>query len=244
MTSSFPEGELVAVDLYFDVVCPYAYLASTQLEGLLAGTSARLHLRPILLGGVFREIGQADDPNRTMSAARAEHGRRDLARWADRFGVPLRMPAAHPRRSVLAMRALTCCVAQAPRVGGVAPTPRTAVRSRETIVSRSLSATSDAQDLHRGMQALFDAYWVRGEDIADPAVVASALRRADLPGDELVARAGTPAIKDALFATTREAAGRGVFGVPTFVVSRPGHAPELFWGQDRLDWVRERLESA
>ncbi len=211
MTQTSTEVRALEVDLYFDIVCPYAYLASTQLDALMEGTSAHLRLRPILLGGVFREIGQADDPNRTMSAARAAHGRRDLARWADRFGVPLRMPLAHPRRSVLAMR--------------------------------TLCATSEAHELRRGMRALFEAYWVHGEDIADPATVASALRRAGLPGDELVALAATPAIKDALFARTREAASRGVFGVPTFVVSRSGHAPELFWGQDRLDWVRQLLES-
>jgi len=100
MTSAASEGHAPEVVLYFDVVCPYAYLASTQLDALVAGTSARLRLRPILLGGVFREIGQTDDPNRTMSEARAAHGRRDLARWADRFGVPLRMPGAHPRPPV------------------------------------------------------------------------------------------------------------------------------------------------
>lgn len=198
-----------SVDVYFDVVCPYAYLASTQLDAMLRGTSATLRLRPILLGGVFRELGQADDPNRTMSEARAAHGRRDLARWADKFGVPLRMPRAHPRRTVLAMRCLC--------------------------------ATRDERELAIGMRALFDAYWVRGEDIAEPEAVARALARVGLTGDELVARAGTAPIKDALFASTRAAAARGVFGVPTFVVSRLGHQDELFWGQDRLDWVRERL---
>lgn len=198
-----------SVDLYFDVVCPYAYLASTQLEAMLRGTTATLRLRPILLGGVFRELGQADDPNRTMSEARTAHGRRDLARWADKFGVPLRMPRAHPRRTVLAMRALC--------------------------------ATRDELELQLGMRALFEAYWVRGEDVAEPETVARALSRAGLPGDELVAGAGTAPIKDALFASTRAAAALGVFGVPTFVVSRVGHEDELFWGQDRLDWVRERL---
>ena len=93
--------------VYLDVVCPFAYLASTQLGALVEEYDATLTMRPILLGGLFREIGQADDPNRAMPPAKVAHMRRDLARWAQRFGVPLRMPAAHPRRTVLAMRAIT-----------------------------------------------------------------------------------------------------------------------------------------
>ncbi|MGH7865652.1 MAG: DsbA family protein, partial [Candidatus Binataceae bacterium] len=30
----------------------------------------------------------------------------------------------------------------------------------------------------------------------------------------------------------------GVFGVPTFVIER-----ELFWGEDRIDWVVKKLEA-
>lgn len=36
-----------------------------------------------------------------------------------------------------------------------------------------------------------------------------------------------------------EALGHGVFGVPSFVVGG-----ELFWGHDRVEWVRERLADA
>ena len=37
-------------------------------------------------------------------------------------------------------------------------------------------------------------------------------------------------------ALAREAARRGVFGIPTFVFRG-----ELFWGADRIDMLRERL---
>ena len=50
------------------------------------------------------------------------------------------------------------------------------------------------------------------------------------------ALANDQATKDRLKATTTEAVERGVFGAPTMFVG-----DEMFWGQDRLDFVREAL---
>jgi 2-hydroxychromene-2-carboxylate isomerase len=44
-------------------------------------------------------------------------------------------------------------------------------------------------------------------------------------------------VKDRLKTITDEAIKRGVFGAPTMFVGN-----ELFFGQDRLDFVREALE--
>lgn len=44
-----------AVDFYFDVGSPAAYLAWTQLPGLAGETAAAVNYRPILLGGVFQD---------------------------------------------------------------------------------------------------------------------------------------------------------------------------------------------
>ncbi len=94
---------------YYDVVCPYAYLASTRVEALAARCDATIRWVPILLGGVFRHAGGPADPNQTMSPARARMNLVDMHRWADRWGVPLTMPGAHPRRTVEAMRLLVGC---------------------------------------------------------------------------------------------------------------------------------------
>jgi 2-hydroxychromene-2-carboxylate isomerase len=45
-----------------------------------------------------------------------------------------------------------------------------------------------------------------------------------------------PEVKAQLVATTEEAVRRGVFGAPSFFVG-----DELFFGQDRLEFVREAL---
>src|SRR5687767_479088 len=46
-----------AAEFFFDISCPYAYLASTRLDIVRARTHATLNVRPILLGGVFKAVG-------------------------------------------------------------------------------------------------------------------------------------------------------------------------------------------
>ena len=96
-------------------------------------------------------------------------------------------------------------------------------------------------EIPRASKALFAAYWVLGRDVAQPDVVREALDRAGLDGDALVARAEDPEIKAALRVRTDEAVAHGVFGAPAFVVTAPGVAGDLFWGQDRLDFVEKSL---
>ena len=93
------------LEFYFDYSCPFAYLGSTQVEALARRMAAELIYQPILLGGVFRSDGT---PQRLFDAqvpAKAAHNLRDMKRWAALYGVPLEMPAAHPMRTVEALRA-------------------------------------------------------------------------------------------------------------------------------------------
>jgi len=99
------------IDFVYDVVCPYAYLASTQIAEAAAQAGLTVRWRPILLGGLFREIGAPNDPNEAMAAPKAALNRLDMQRWACLYDVPLRMPAQHPRRTVNAMRLCTAAPA-------------------------------------------------------------------------------------------------------------------------------------
>jgi len=94
----------VEITFYYDIVCPYAYLASTRLPTLAASLGATVRWAPVLLGGLFRHVQGPQNPGALMASARAAMNLRDMDRWADFWGVPLRMPSAHPRRSVEAMR--------------------------------------------------------------------------------------------------------------------------------------------
>ncbi len=93
-----------AVQLWFDYASPFAYLAATQAEAMAARAEARLVWRPILLGGLFRDIGQVDVPLHAMSEARRRYTLTELQRWADWWAVPVTFPTPFPTRTVLALR--------------------------------------------------------------------------------------------------------------------------------------------
>lgn len=87
--------------------------------------------------------------------------------------------------------------------------------------------------------AMFNAIWVDSLNMNDPATAAEALRKAGFDPQALIAAASEQTTKDALKAATQEAVDRGVFGAPTFFVG-----DQMFWGQDRMDFVKEALQSA
>lgn len=202
---------MTRLELYYDLVCPYAYLASRQIEALVQeADGVELETIPILLGGVFRAIGTPDVPMRAVPASKAAYMAVELSRASARAGAPLHLPDNHPRRTVLALRAAIAC-----------------------------GAADDAT--WRASKALFEAYHRDGKDLEDEHVVAATLDQAGFDGAAAVARASDETVKAQLRANTERAIARGVFGVPAMVVVKPGAAPELFWGVDRLDFVRRAL---
>ncbi len=91
-------------------------------------------------------------------------------------------------------------------------------------------------DFERYVEAVYRAMWVEPENLGDATVLPAMLQRAGFDADGLVALAGDPEVKARLVATTEEAVARGVFGAPTMFVG-----DQMFFGQDRLDFVREAL---
>lgn len=94
------------------------------------------------------------------------------------------------------------------------------------------------------VRAMYRAEFSDDVDIADPLALAGVLSTLGRDGAAVVARAQTQPIKDALRASTEQAARQGIFGAPTFLVEG-----ELFWGDDRLEdaiaWARgDRAGSA
>jgi 2-hydroxychromene-2-carboxylate isomerase len=93
------------------------------------------------------------------------------------------------------------------------------------------------------IEAIFAAYWQRGDDVTHAEVIAHALRTAGVPDDAIAAaalRADDPAIKDELRQRTDEAIALGIFGAPAWIVRGDGD-PRLIWGQDRMPWVEAAL---
>jgi 2-hydroxychromene-2-carboxylate isomerase len=89
------------------------------------------------------------------------------------------------------------------------------------------------QDYLRGV---FHAMWVEPQNLNDPALTAKALSDAGFDPLQVLALANDTEVKARLRATTEEAVGRGCFGAPTMYVGE-----QMFFGQDRLEFVREAL---
>ena len=84
--------------------------------------------------------------------------------------------------------------------------------------------------------AIFTAIWVEARNLNEPDVIGQVLSDAGLNPAELMNRIGQQTVKDQLIANTEEAVNRGVFGAPTFFVGE-----QMFFGQDRLDFVAEAI---
>jgi 2-hydroxychromene-2-carboxylate isomerase len=80
------------------------------------------------------------------------------------------------------------------------------------------------------------AIWLEERDIADWDTLAGLCADAGLDGTALVDRARSPAVARQFERDTEQAVARNVFGSPSYIVDG-----ELFWGQDRLDFVEELL---
>ena len=92
-------------------------------------------------------------------------------------------------------------------------------------------------DFRKYMDAVFHAMWAEPCNLGDAAELAALLRQAGLDADVVLALANDAAVKEQLKKQTEEAVARGVFGAPTFFVGE-----EMFWGQDRLDFVAAALD--
>ena len=99
-----PDGQTRRLEVFHDFSSPFSYLACTQVERLAREHSAELVWRPMLLGALFRSIGTPMVPIQAMSPNRQRWGRRDMAQWAEHWGVPLQFISHFPLNTVLALR--------------------------------------------------------------------------------------------------------------------------------------------
>lgn len=94
----------MTLDFWFDYSSPFAYLAAMRVEALAARHGAALRWQPMLLGAIFREVGQVDVPLYAMNPARQAWTRRDLVEQAEFHGIPFRFSPHFPLRTVLPLR--------------------------------------------------------------------------------------------------------------------------------------------
>ena len=97
----------------------------------------------------------------------------------------------------------------------------------------------DGTDAALGLTgAVARAVWVEDRNIADEAVLASLLEACGLTASR-IEDAHSQAAHERYEIDTLQAIEAGVFGAPSYVIDG-----EIFWGQDRLDFVQRRLARA
>lgn len=198
------------VKFCFDIVCPFAYIASTRVNDAFPSDQCRVRWTPTLLGGLYRNSaapqGKDGSATKVMSPAKRQVVASDLALQAARFGVRLSFNERHPIKTLNAMRLLTY-----------------ASEERRPALAA----------------ALYRAYWVKGEDVSDERVLDGYARAAGLDlaaalADERVKRELT---ENTAFASDRGAFGVPVVFVERTVSGGPPADAALFWGGDRLHFA-------
>ena len=94
------------VEFYFDIACPQAYLAYTQIEGLEARHGVQVVFKPVSLAGLYRIwTSHEEAPQSRLSPVRRRMEHRDLMRQAEALQMFLNEAATlDPPSSVDAMR--------------------------------------------------------------------------------------------------------------------------------------------
>ncbi len=86
--------------------------------------------------------------------------------------------------------------------------------------------------------AVLAAVWAQQRDIASAQTLAELLSECGLPSERL-AQSHNQEARDQYGANTQTAIEAGVFGAPSYCIEG-----EIFWGQDRLDFVERKLNQS
>jgi len=173
------------VEFYYDYGSPASYLAWTQLARICAARGATLTYTPVVLGAIFKSTGNSSP---AAIPAKGKYIFQDFARWAARWGVPLRANPFFPINTINLMKAAY----------GI-----------------QLRQPERFEDLNR---AVFNALWVEALDLNAPAVTAKTLSGAGFDPAYIAALIEDPEVRTGIRRNTDEAIRRGVFGAPTFFV--------------------------
>lgn len=88
------------------------------------------------------------------------------------------------------------------------------------------------------MEKVFAALWAKEEDIADRAVLAAHLREAGFDSETILLAAEAPKTVEIRARNTQDAIEVGAVGAPVYVLNG-----EVFWGQDRIEYLDHALAS-
>ena len=173
-------------EFLFDFGSPNAYLVHRAIPGVEARGAVKFRYIPVLLGGIFKAIGN-QSPMMAYGhiTAKRDYDRLELQRFIARHRIDrFEMNPHFPVNTLQMMRGAVA----AGRLG-----------------------VAEAYN-----EAMFAGMWEQGLKLDLPDVWHRAMIAAGLPADALAEGAGEDAVKQQLVANTASAVERGAFGSPTF----------------------------
>ncbi len=120
---------------------------------------------------------------------------------------------------------------------GFAPNPHFPINTLTLMRGAAGLQLRQPNAFERYCGVIYRAMWLQPRNLGEPAELAAVLTDAGFDAEAFMALVGDAEVKARLVATTEEAVTRGVFGAPTCFVGE-----DMFFGQDRLDFVREALQ--
>ena len=100
-----------------------------------------------------------------------------------------------------------------------------------------VAATKTGKDVTGLANAYMAACWVEERDIGDTNTIVAIANEQGFEGKTLLEAAGSTETQQELEQNTKEAISANVFGAPTWI-----YQGELFWGQDRIDFLARAIE--
>ena len=187
------------IEFHYDFGSPNTYFCHRLIPGIEERTGAKITYCPVLLGGIFKATN-----NRSPMEQFAE-----VKNKKEYQALEMKRFIARHQFSDYRFN------------------PHFPVN---TIHLMRGAVFASHQDYYKHyIEAMYQSMWEQGKNMADPEVIAEALREHGLPANDIVAAVQDPEIKQELMDSTSRSVERGAFGSPTFFVG-----DEMFFGKDRL----------
>lgn len=182
----------IAIDVVSDVVCPWCFIGKRRLDKAVAAADVPVAIRwrPYQLDPTIPHGGKSRREYMAAKFGSAERIKEIQAR-IEAAGVSERIPFAFDR---------------------IAVSPNT-LDAHRVIRWAGEAGISDVV-----VEGLFEAYFLQGRDIGNPAVLAEIAAAAGMDSDAVAARLASDEDRSAVQNEVQAAQRMGVTGVPTFIL--------------------------
>lgn len=191
------------IDFYFDFMSPFAYLAHSQLPGLVQRHGYELRYRPIDLPAAKLAAGNTGPPNVSIPV-KLRYLNKDLDRWAERYGIPIAFP----------------------------PSLKSELPNKGVFFAEAQGQCGDY------VRHAWSYFWGEGKDMSSEELLTQIVEELGWDADAFLAYVHSEEAENTYRQINEEAQSRGVFGVPTMMIG-----DEMWWGNDRLDFLEQYLAS-